>query len=402
MIIGKNTILNLYFVKRASRVSKNIGRIILEGQSGMGTGFILKNKYLLTNNHILNSYEAADKATFHVDFFIDENENFNKGKKLEIKPKILFHTSVEYNLTLVSLNDNIEHTFNSLFISNGELVKDEDVNIIHHPQGEPMQISIREGKLIEFSKSHLLYTSPTLPGSSGAPLFNDYWELIGIHESGKNLRLKDKTDNINFNGGIRINLIKSWISGLSDTLYSEIFEDKKPKQFTSNDLNPFKEYEDKDKVNNGKRDSVFISYAHKDQEKAKWHQTVDLHLKGITSIGDRKVWQDERIEAGQDWKEEIEKALSRAKVAILLIGVHFLNSTFINNEELPKLLEAAEKEGVRIFPVITHYVSYSHSVLGKFQAFNSPNKPLEYQRESGDSEKTIVELVEEIVKIFNE
>lgn len=89
------------------------------------------------------------------------------------------------------------------------------------------------------------------------------------------------------------------------------------------------------------------------------------------------VWADTRIKTGQDWKREIALALDRASVAILLISADFLASEFIRNNELPPLLEAARTDGVKIMPVILGHCGYeSMPHLKKFQAINSPSKPV--------------------------
>ena len=95
--------------------------------------------------------------------------------------------------------------------------------------------------------------------------------------------------------------------------------------------------------------TVFISYSHKDEA---WKDRLVTHLGVLAQEGLLDTWDDRRICGGADWKKEIEDALKKASVAVLLVSADFLTSKFILDEEVPKLLERREKEGLRIFPVI--------------------------------------------------
>jgi hypothetical protein len=89
------------------------------------------------------------------------------------------------------------------------------------------------------------------------------------------------------------------------------------------------------------------------------------------------VWDDSRIETGAQWKAEIDIALKRARIAVLLIGPSFLGSEFIAKNELPPLLKAATDEGALVLPLITNHCSYERTALVRYQSFNDPKKPLE-------------------------
>lgn len=59
-----------------------------------------------------------------------------------------------------------------------------------------------------------------------------------------------------------------------------------------------------------------------------------------------KLRDDSQIEPGAKWLQAIEMALQQAQVALLLVSDAFLASEFVMNEEVPRLLAAAEAKGV--------------------------------------------------------
>src|SRR5664280_789292 len=60
------------------------------------------------------------------------------------------------------------------------------------------------------------------------------------------------------------------------------------------------------------------------------------------------VWADDRIGVGTDWRAELDGAITRAGVALLLVSPEFLASDFIMREDLPALIRG----GVPLAPVL--------------------------------------------------
>ena len=122
------------------------------------------------------------------------------------------------------------------------------------------------------------------------------------------------------------------------------------------------------------RNLTFVSYSHEDQL---WLDRLLVHLRPLERHGRLEIWNDRQIRAGDEWREEIKKAIQSCQAAVLLVSADFMASNFIYNDELTPLLDAAKKRGVRIISLLVSSSSYDDSNLSKFQAVNDISEPLD-------------------------
>jgi len=145
------------------------------------------------------------------------------------------------------------------------------------------------------------------------------------------------------------------------------------------------------------RDQVFISYSHIDKDYSK---DIQRHFKPF--LDKINFWDDSKIRPGQEWKKEIEKAISKTKVAIFLVSTDFLGSDFITTKEIPPLLDAAEKNGAVVLNIILKPCLFEEfENLNKYQAMNPPNRPVS-KMDINEKEELFVNLVRQTKKILNE
>jgi TIR domain/WD domain, G-beta repeat len=131
------------------------------------------------------------------------------------------------------------------------------------------------------------------------------------------------------------------------------------------------------KLKNIMKDKVFISYAHVDQEETDWLKKLKKHLGFFERKHLLSVWEDTQLATGSNPRQAIIDAIAESKIAVLLVGPAFLGSNFINDVELPRILEAARADGLQIFPLVTNFCSYLKSDLKDVWAFNDYKRPLE-------------------------
>ena len=81
---------------------------------------------------------------------------------------------------------------------------------------------------------------------------------------------------------------------------------------------------------------VFISYAREDEAQVK---KLSAHLRGMEIDGMIKVWTDDQILTGDEWRTAIQQQIDEADIMLLLMSPDFINSDFIARVELKQALE---------------------------------------------------------------
>ncbi len=111
--------------------------------------------------------------------------------------------------------------------------------------------------------------------------------------------------------------------------------------------------------------TIFFSYSHSDR---RWLDELETLLKPALQSLAIDAWSDKEITPGDLWRGKIREAIKEAKVAVLLVSPKFLDSDFIKKDELPPLLQAAEKRGVTILWIHVRPSLYEYTAIADFQS----------------------------------
>jgi endonuclease G len=197
-ILGKNDLVNAWFLEAGARAARAVGRVRIGGAQGVargyGTGSLVGPRLLLTNHHVLPDTVAAASSAVEFGFEVDPDGRDRVGVAFLLRPDVLFLTDPAddgLDFTLVAVAPTGERGadlepfgWNRAMEGDDPVLVRQYVNIIQHPQGRPKQVALRDNQVIDLLDDFLHYRADTEPGSSGAPVFNDYWELVGLHHSG--------------------------------------------------------------------------------------------------------------------------------------------------------------------------------------------------------------------------
>ena len=193
-IIGRNDLLGISYMDLGIRASHAVGcvRLFQNGRHrGSGTGFMVSPRLLITSNHVLEDAEAGREARVVFNFQDDSEGNTQPAATFALEPDRFFLTSTPLDFSLIAVSERSvegrgidEFGWLRLIEDEGKVINGEYVTIVQHPNGQPKQIALRENQILDILENFIHYHTDTAPGSSGSPLFNDQWEVVGLHHSG--------------------------------------------------------------------------------------------------------------------------------------------------------------------------------------------------------------------------
>ncbi|MDX2220360.1 MAG: DNA/RNA non-specific endonuclease [Burkholderiales bacterium] len=195
-IIGGNELQDVNFLIRGAVASRAIARIEIRSASGRlqgyGTGFLIAPGVLLTNHHVLPEAGIAQNSLAQFDYERDLDGRLKPIASFELLPGELFHADKALDFAVVAVKASASNVSRSITEFGllplvgrvGKVAEGEWLTIIQHPAGEVKQLCVRENKLLKRASDVLWYSTDTLGGSSGSPVFNNDWFVVALHHSG--------------------------------------------------------------------------------------------------------------------------------------------------------------------------------------------------------------------------
>jgi hypothetical protein len=154
---------------------------------------------------------------------------------------------------------------------------------------------------------------------------------------------------------------------------------------------------------------LFVSYSHEDRD---W---LDLLLKFLNPLLRERfadcLFIDTNLKEGDKWDPEIQQALESSDLAVAIITQNFLNSQYINNHEIPKILAKVKHGRFRLLPVyaelttvdaVPYRVDDQVVHLTDYQGLNNPGTPLSSFDKQHDQNAELVRISKAIVRNLDE
>ena len=222
MVGGALDYVPVAYLDLARLAASTVARVVAaDTRRPEGSGSMVSSRLFLTNNHVLDSVDAAKAHLLQFDYELDVAGAPKEWSEFRLKPDSFFWTcdDTDLDVTVVAVGEQVSGSrpvtaFGHLPLSGArdKHAEGDFVTIIQHPEGDYKQIALRENRLIGRGKAGktLHYGADTLGGSSGSPVLNDQFELIALHHAGGSV-LESTLENgdpvPDSNEGIRISVI---------------------------------------------------------------------------------------------------------------------------------------------------------------------------------------------------
>jgi V8-like Glu-specific endopeptidase len=208
-----------------------VARIGRDTSKGFGTGFLLKGNalhhslgdelVLITNAHVVSDdpREGALRSQEAIIIF----EALNRDEEFRVGEIFWSSSSKELDATVIRFSQEDQERLKTLTkdvriypVSKYLPIIDSEgtnqrIYIIGHPLGGTLQLSFQDNLLLDHEDPKIHYRTPTVGGSSGSPVFNQQWDLIGLHHAGSTEMncLNGKPGTYEANEGIWIQSVKN-------------------------------------------------------------------------------------------------------------------------------------------------------------------------------------------------
>jgi len=214
-VLGPPNFKEIWWLESALHAARSVARVKLS--NGAATGFLIGPDLFLTNNHVFEDEEDAAAAVLQFNYRLLADGDVAPRDEWTCAPDDLFKTNPEldYSVVRVKQKENIRagEVWGFYDVRHNATVKGgHRVNIIQHPQGRFQEIAFRDNQVKAVEDSFIQYLTDTDYGTSGSPVFDDWFNVVALH----NQRVPDPADPHRWyrNQGYRIEVIMDDIGDL--------------------------------------------------------------------------------------------------------------------------------------------------------------------------------------------
>jgi endonuclease G, mitochondrial len=205
--IGDDDTLGIGFLLRGAVAARSVAKLrvhrhfdgnpsFLAGNApdwGLGTGWLIGPDLLITNHHVIAARLPREPAATEADFGLqaasteadfDHHDDSAQVKTVAVQALEASDPVLDYAVLRLAAGAGdrspLRLRTNPLLRPQTSALR-ERVNVLQHPNGDPMRLGFRNNFVVTGSVTRLSYLTDTAGGSSGAPISDDAWYVAGLH-----------------------------------------------------------------------------------------------------------------------------------------------------------------------------------------------------------------------------
>lgn len=167
------------FLAKGLQAAYAVGRVEYHGRR-LGTAFLVAPDLVLTNAHVMGEIPKLTEGgvRFHVGLQTEPAWCY-------FVKELIASPVQELDFALLQLQTAVPNA-RPISFSSQNAYPDQPANILQYPgmAGGMMQVALRYNAIVHVGPTRLYYVTDTEGGSSGSPVFDDAWQVIGLHRAG--------------------------------------------------------------------------------------------------------------------------------------------------------------------------------------------------------------------------
>jgi hypothetical protein len=248
---------SVHFMSQGIEAARSVVKILVQRHFGStpefstgdvpalvnGTAWFITDDLIITNHHVINARRkegvTEDDAT-PVDFKLqadsarivfDYVDKLSEPAPIPLGKDCLVYSNQQLDFALLRLPAAIERRRplrlrKFVILKTPQQALGSGVNVLQHPNGNPMRLGFRNNYVVLGSAEGLSYLTDTAVGSSGSPVCDDSWSVAALHSGSRGISnrnidiLGHKYTRENF--GIPISAILAHLKDNRSDVYDEV------------------------------------------------------------------------------------------------------------------------------------------------------------------------------------
>ncbi len=187
-LLGLADVLPGHWLRTGHEVSDAVA--LVRTPRGTATGVLVSPWLLLTVEPVLRHGDDAEQAVLQLRYQRDARGRTGAAREHRLDPERFFDADAVHGWALAALRGPDAHAGPGhayapvpMQGASGTILLGQPVTVVQHRRGRPRELTVRASRLIGVTGTALTYgpVDGAGPGSAGAPVFTDRWDLVGLH-----------------------------------------------------------------------------------------------------------------------------------------------------------------------------------------------------------------------------